>query len=1013
MKKFLLFVLSLVCGATLVSCAAGGDDNGNGNAKQTESISLTDKEVTLYVGRSYKFAPEGASAYVYSTSNAAVARVTESGWLTGLSDGTAFIGVSSSSGEASATCRVNVIKEENYIRLNAENITAAAGGDVTLKAEVIRGGEVSDDRVKFSYDLTECYSAEESGANALTVSLYETGNYVFGVSCGSLKAKCTVKAVNLSAETLAMPEITVAECKTVRWNAVENADGYAYSVNGGEWVNTAETSFNAESVTKELKQGETAVFAVKAAVDGTNYDFIESLPAAKVFSHEYEAVGTPEYTCAKAGTAEFKCAVCGNTYAEEGHLAEHQWKDGACEVCDTSRTKKVAYAYDSANDCYYVTGADGGYNSEDLYIRAEYDDGKHERRDVKYIGYGAFRSNKTIKRVILPESMTEFVDKDVRFNTNTILKDDKQVSSPLRGQCFDDCSNLEYVSMKGITELRDLAQPYYAHWNFRDCYNLKQVIVGDGFSNTGATFMRWDNTPKTAVSQADIYVCGDKVAALCNPVDYPIGFAAKNGNNMLLTGDVFYQSQENGCYKWHFSEDGETIVTDGKHDFNAKDKCRKCGAINGYGVKYEYLEDSSVYYVSDNRNLTAKEVKILDTYTDGIHGAHPVTFVKNGAFMGNTSIEKVILPESVTALEGDVFNGCTSLAYVSMPGVTELRTQSLEKSIYAKAVSTGNNFLNCLKLKTVIVNKDFSLYDAQDNAWQQFYDWRHESGNRLTPEPCVNLYCLGTAAESKLNATPNSKNILLTGVVYYKGDLSKCNQWQQDDDGFIETSDHAYDANGVCKNCKQINTHGVFYGYTEKKVNNVDTSYYFVWSYTGNAETLTIPAKYNDGTHGEHPVKYVKARAFEENTTLKKVFLPESVDSLEGWAFANCANLEYVSMPGVKNLDYASPYVSGGGRDHNFRNCAKLKIVVVGDGFTTNCGQFTAEVKKDDQGNAITVTPVVNLYVKGTSGGALSKDTHNLFTGNTYYYSETEKENCWRFVEENGEKIAKLWGATK
>lgn len=1006
MKKFLLFVLSLVCGVTLVSCAAGGDDNG-GNARQTEVISLTDKEITLRVGGSYKFAPTGAAAYVYTSSDAAVARVTASGWLTGIADGTAFIGVSSSSCEASATCRVNVIKEENYIRLNAENFTVAAGGDVTLKAEVIRGGEVSDDQVKFSYDLTECYSAEESGANALTVSLYETGNYVFGVSCGSLKAKCTVKAVNLSAETLATPEITVEECKTVRWNAVENAGGYAYSVNGGEWVRTAETSFNAESVTKGLKAEEAAVFTVKATAGETDYDFIDSLPVSDVFSHKYEAVGTPEYTCAKAGAAEFRCAVCGNAYAEEGYLAEHSWKDGACEVCDTSRTKKVSYAYDAANKCYCVAGADGGYDSEDLYIRAEYNDGTNGKHPVKYIGYGAFRSNKTIKRVILPESMTEFVDADVRFNTNKILKDGKQVSSPLRGQCFDDCSNLEYVSMMGVTELRDLAKSYYAHWNFRDCYNLKQVIVGNGFSNTGATFMRWDNTPKTAVSQADIYVCGDKVTEICDPESYPTGFAAKNGNNMLLTGDIFTKSDETSCYKWHFAEDGETIVTDGKHDFNAKDKCKKCGATNGYGVKYEYFEDSSVYYVSDNRNLTAKEVKILDTYTDGIHGTHPVTFVKNGAFMGNTSIEKVIFPENVTALDGDVFNGCTSLTYVAMPGITELSTKTLEKNIYAQAVSTGNNFLNCVKLKTVIVNKNFSLYDAQGEAWQQFYDWRHDDAkNRLTPESCVNLYCLGTEKESKLNAAPNAKNILLTGVVYYKGDLSGCNQWQQDTDGSIEVSDHKYGENDVCENCKKINTHGVFYGYN-------DNSFYYVWSYTGNAETMKIPATYNDGTHGEHPVKYVKSRAFQDNATLKKVFLPESVDSLEGWAFANCANLEYVSIPGVKNLDYASLYVNGGSRDHNFRNCAKLKIVVVGEGFTTNCGQFTAEIKKDEKGNEIKVTPVVDLYVKGTSGGLLSKDTHNLFTGNTYYYSETEKENCWHYVKEDGEEIATLWGENK
>lgn len=106
----------------------------------------------------------------------------------------------------------------------------------------------------------------------------------------------------------------------------------------------------------------------------------------------------------------------------------------------------------------------------------------------------------------------------------------------MRGQCFDDCSNLEYVSMKGITELRDIAQSYYAHWNFRDCYNLKQVIVGNGFYNTGATFMRWDNTPKSAENRTDIYVYGEKVTAISDPQSYPVGFDVGLGNNSLLNG---------------------------------------------------------------------------------------------------------------------------------------------------------------------------------------------------------------------------------------------------------------------------------------------------------------------------------------------------------------------------------------------------------------------------------------------------------------------------------------------
>ena len=79
MKKFLVFVLSLVCGAAIASCAGG---NG-GETKNAETVSLTDKEITVYVGETYKFTPSGAESYAYTTSDESVARINKNGVLTG------------------------------------------------------------------------------------------------------------------------------------------------------------------------------------------------------------------------------------------------------------------------------------------------------------------------------------------------------------------------------------------------------------------------------------------------------------------------------------------------------------------------------------------------------------------------------------------------------------------------------------------------------------------------------------------------------------------------------------------------------------------------------------------------------------------------------------------------------------------------------------------------------------------------------------------------------------------
>ena len=989
MKKFFAFVLFLVCVVAVAACS----HSNVATTTESASVYVADREITVYVGGTYQFVPSGAESFSYVSSDEEVAKVSQNGLLTGISDGTAFIDVSSDA--SSVTCKVNVITAENYIRLSADRLTVAMGSDITLTAEVVKNGKTTDEIVKFDYDLEEKFVVKPSGFNTVKISLKDTGNYKVSVTYGSLKAVCIVKSVNVAAEVLESPLASVVDCGIVQWEPIENASGYEYCINGGEWIETTETSFDVHSVTDVLKYKDKAVLAVRAVTGENDFDYIDSLPVSIDFSHDYKETVLEEYTCTKAGITEYKCAACGKEYTDEMHLADHVMVDGACTVCGLQQTKKVVYRYDENNDCYFVVGADAGYDDTDLYILAKYNDGKNGERAVKYIGYGAFQSNKTIRKAILPESMTEFVDADAKFNKTD--KNGVMVSSPLRGACFDDCSELEYVSMKGITVLRDVADASYAHWNFRDCYNLKQVIVGNGFNNYGATFMRWTQTPDNAENQIDIYVYGDNVVGLCND-SYPIGYDAGYGNNTLLTGDVFYYSEESeNCYQWHYASDGETIVSGGKHVYNAKNKCKKCGAMNDYGVKYEF--DGSSYYVSDNRTLNQKEVVILDTYTDGIHGERPVTFVKNSAFAGNVVLRKITLPKSVIRLDGSVFANCGNLEYVSMTGITDMVFVSLsDKGIYQgiQDIDTGNNFLDCYKLGTLIVNEKFNLYAAAES--QQFLgrDRLDQNNKVIKAVPCVDIYSIGSFADSDIKAAPNGKNNLLTGIVFYKGDLDKCRRWQQDEDGIIESSarEHNY-VDGICSNCGEKDAMGVIYGYNAAK------GVYYVAGYNGSGENVTVFSTWDDGKNGEKPVKYLAAAAFKDNTTIKKVILPASVDSLEGSVFWGCENLEYVSMTGITNLEYASPY-GGAGRNNNFRNCFKLSVVITSNALSSNVGQFGCGAT--DTSNK----KILDFYVDGESGAPSldyeTADANNLCSGKVFYKGDATKCLQWNF-DENGEII--------
>ncbi|MBR3987885.1 MAG: leucine-rich repeat protein [Clostridia bacterium] len=94
--------------------------------------------------------------------------------------------------------------------------------------------------------------------------------------------------------------------------------------------------------------------------------------------------------------------------------------------------------------------------------------------------------------------------------------------------------------------------------------------------------------------------------------------------------------------------------------------------------------------------------------------------------------------------------------------------------------------------------------------------------------------------------------------------------------------------------------------YIKAKDNNV-----IIAGYNGTEEVLTIP-----DTIDSCPVTEIMYNAFADNTTLKKVYLPDTVTTIDYNAFRNCFNLEYVELPnGLIRINEGA-----------FENCRKLNI---------------------------------------------------------------------------------------
>ncbi len=296
-----------------------------------------------------------------------------------------------------------------------------------------------------------------------------------------------------------------------------------------------------------------------------------------------------------------------------------------------------------------------------------------------------------------------------------------------------------------------------------------------------------------------------------------------------------------------------------------------CAAVSG---DYEYEELSATTVKITKYSGSDVQLKIPDQI-----GGKTVTEIGAGAFKGNSSLTKIVVPNGVQYLGEEAFYNCTNLTDAGLP---------------VSIVQLGSYvFGDCSSLKQV-------YYAGTQNQWSQIHT--------VYPE----------------------NDILLNIDIYFNSDLildkaEKDYEYEVLDDGTIRITKYIGKDTIVAIpeaiDGKQVTIIGemAFFGrkdLTEVRIpNGVTAIMNAAFSGCTNLSKVNIPEK----------ITSISAWTFDSCAGLTEIHIPEGVTSIGTAAFGSCTGLTKINIPdGVTNIESSA-----------FHKCSSLMAVDLPDTVTS------------------------------------------------------------------------------
>ena len=274
------------------------------------------------------------------------------------------------------------------------------------------------------------------------------------------------------------------------------------------------------------------------------------------------------------------------------------------------------------------------------------------------------------------------------------------------------------------------------------------------------------------------------------------------------------------------------------------------------------------------------------------------------AFLNNKLLESFNLPVAVKVLEDEVFSGCSSLAYINIDLATS-QIESIGSSCFAGTAIKNINIPNSIQNIGIGAFKDCSSLESVTFGENAFVNSDEPVIRESTFENCVNLHSIIlpdaiTTIDAYAFAGASLKENVSSKASKIHKDAFKNSYFEQSfEDGVVRVGSVLLSYHGD----KEVLTADDLKGITSINPNAFDAN--------SVVKSITLPEslEYIDENafDGCLSLQYVyadancklnkiAANAFKDCQNLLEVNIPSMVDTIEGYAFYNCFKLREVNF---------------------------------------------------------------------------------------------------------------------